>query len=137
MDAGNPASPRRQRPVIADQHERDGGLSRTYEGQTTVNPRTNIVVLALISLILFAFAMGAYQVNKQAEQIAQLIDDQSPLIFAFQNTGTSGRLTFEVTCNRVDEPNGKYVCTTKQTEPVVATVVPLTPAPPGTPTPTP
>lgn len=91
--------------------------------------RASTIVLILITLILLVFLYGALKVNDQAGKIAKLIDDQSPLIFAFENTGTSGRITFVVTCTRVEEPDGKYVCTTKQTEPVVATLTVPTPTP--------
>jgi hypothetical protein len=95
--------------------------------------RASTIVLVLIALILLVFLYGALKVNDQAGEIQKLIDDQSPLIFAFENTGASGRLTFVVTCTRVGEPDSKYVCTTRQTEPVVATLTVPTP----TPTPTP
>jgi hypothetical protein len=94
--------------------------------------RASAIVLVLIGLILLVFLYGALKVNDQAGKIQQLIDDQSPLIFAFENTGNSGRVTFVVTCTRVEEPDGKYVCTTKQTEPVVATLT--VPTPVATPT---
>lgn len=107
----------------------------------TPNPTTQKVVLVFIALCLVAFMWGAVRSNQQAQQINKLIDEQSPLIFAFQNTGTSGRITFEVTCTRIEDPKtgaleSKYVCTTKQTEPVVAVITPTsTPTPTVTPQP--
>ena len=90
------------------------------------SPQTNKIVLILIGLILLSFIVGAYRVQLQAQQIGQIVDDQSPLIFAFENAVTgAGRITFVVTCTR-EEHESKYICVTKQTEPVVAN---LTPAP--------
>lgn len=98
------------------------------------------VLLTVIGLIIVAFGFGVFRLNAQAEavnnaqaRIDRIIDEQSPLIFAFENTGASGRLTFEVTCERPEE-GGKYKCVTKQTEPVVAN---LTPVPTSTATATP
>jgi hypothetical protein len=99
----------------------------------TLSNRANFIIMVVVVLALAVFIYGALEVNHQKQEIARLIDDQSPLIFAFENTGNSGRVTFVVTCTRVEEPDGKYVCTTRQTEPVVATLTVPTP----TPTPTP
>jgi hypothetical protein len=95
-----------------------------------------------IVLVLLVFLYGALKVNDQAGKIQRLIDDQSPLVFAFENTGNSGRLTFVVTCTREEEKDGgKYICTTKQTEPVVSNITVVTPvavpAPTATPRPAP
>lgn len=96
-------------------------------------------VFTALLLILFIWSawkvnQQAMRVNAQAEQIKQIIDDQSPLIFAFQNAGTTGRLTFVVNCER-KESESKYDCTTTQTEPVQAQLTPVpTPSPTATPT---
>lgn len=98
--------------------------------------KADYIVTVLMFLIVGSFMYGAWQVNQQAKQINTIIDQQSPLIFAFQNSGTTGRLTFEVTCTRTEEnkSDSKYVCSTKQTEPVIANVTPV-PSPTATPRP--
>lgn len=96
-------------------------------------------VFTALLLILFIWSawkvnQQAARVNAQAEQIKQIIDDQSPLIFAFQNTGTEGRISFVITCER-KESESKYDCVTRQTEPVQAVLTPV-PTPSRTATPT-
>lgn len=88
--------------------------------------RLNNITLGLIGLILFAFAIGAYQVNAQAAQINKIIDEQSPLIFGFENVGPSGQITFLVTCTRL-ENDPKYVCTSKQQDSAAKPAVTPTP----------
>lgn len=76
------------------------------------NSRLNFVTLILIGLILLAFSVGALQVNRQASQIHKIIDQQSPLIFGFENVGPSGQITFIVTCTRLEDAS-RYVCTSQ------------------------
>lgn len=106
------------------------------------NTKSGRALLLVIALIIVSFAIGALRLNAQAQEIGrqqqvinQIIDDQSPLIFAFENTGQGGRLTFEVVCDRV-ENGGRYKCVTRQTAPVVVELTPI-PVVVVTPTPTP
>lgn len=71
--------------------------------------KTDKVVLFLIGLILLAFASGAWQVNRQARAINQLIVDQSPLIFSFDNPNGG---VFIVTCVRIPSKS-TYICKTE------------------------
>lgn len=95
-------------------------------------------LLLVVGLIVVAFVAGGLRVwhqtveiNNAQARIDRIIDDQSPLTFAFDNVNaTSGnRVTFEVVCERSQE-GAKYNCVTKQTSPVVAE---LTPVPTTTP----
>lgn len=93
------------------------------------------VTLALVSLILAAFVIGAFKVNQQAAQINQIIDDQSPLVFAFPGTG-GANVTFVVNCVRLEDES-KYACTTtQQSNNTAATPPAVSPTPIRVPTPT-
>lgn len=78
------------------------------------------ITIALMVLILVGMMIGSYKVNQQAAQINQIIDEQSPLIFAFPST-SQANVTFIVNCTRLEgEP--KYACTTtQQTAPPTST----------------
>src|SRR3954447_6460783 len=88
-----------------DQLQRDRGDQSPTGGPVVIQlqrTRSGKVLLGVIALIIISFGIGALRVNAQAQAINEqqatinrLIDEQSPLIFAFENTGTSGRLTFE------------------------------------------
>jgi hypothetical protein len=100
------------------------------------------VLLLVIGLIIVSFGIGALRLAAEAQEIGRqqqvinkIIDDQSPLIFAFDNVNSIGnRVTFEVVCDRV-ENGGKYKCVTRQTAPVVVEITPV-PVVVVTPTPT-
>lgn len=93
------------------------------------------LVLVLIAMILVVFTLGAAKVQSQAnrldgqaDQIEEIIDAQSPLVFSFENVGQAGapKVTFIVTCEL--DPTGKfYACTSGQSG--VTTSPPLTPTP--------
>jgi hypothetical protein len=71
---------------------------------TDVRPQTNRVTTVLITLILIAFAVGAYRVDRAQQDINNVIESQKHLIFDF-NVET-GRTVIE--CVKSD---GRYVCT--------------------------
>lgn len=71
----------------------------------------SLITTWLIIAILAFFAIGVYQVNRQAQQITQLFDDQTPLVFSFVNTART--MTVLVICEKPREA-AQYVCKTEQ-----------------------
>jgi hypothetical protein len=77
--------------------------------------RGNVIVLVLIAVCLLGISLQSYKVDRQAEQINEIIDAQTPLVFAFENTGPPGqpKVTFVVTCD-LNKEGTRYLCTTEQ-----------------------
>ena len=94
----------------------------------------SLITSVLTILILVSFAIGVYQINRQAQQIAQITEAQSPLVFAFENAMQSQVIV--VSCIR-KEIGGRYTCISEQYDRagrLIVTGTPIT-APETTPTP--
>lgn len=77
--------------------------------QGIIRPSLNKISIGLILMIVLAFLVGAYRVDKQARDINGLIAAQSPLVFEFDTS--AGKVV--VVCVKNDNAE-KYVCTTTQ-----------------------
>ncbi len=72
-------------------------------------PPADVVGLVLVALILVSFTLGAYRINKQADDIHALVEAQKELTFVFHST--TGTATITVKCLKVDD---RYTCVSKE-----------------------
>jgi hypothetical protein len=76
-----------------------------------IKPPSNIVTTLLLTLIVAAFIVGAYRVDKQARDINDIVNAQKRLRFEF-NLQTGGQTVID--CIKTD---GKYTCNAMQPTP--------------------
>lgn len=89
------------------------------------------IVVVIMLMCVSVFAIGGYKITKAEQTIAEIIDAQSPLIFAFENPGPPegpAVVQFVVTCE-LNEKGTQYDC--KTTSPSRPTVTPVPPTPTG------
>ena len=89
--------------------------TNSHNGNSAVtNIRINIVTLGLVALILISFVIAAIRVNQQANQINDIVEAQSKIVFGFEQQATTGEITvFEVTCIKLVDRSA-YKCATER-----------------------